>query len=260
MGLLDGTAGIVTGGASGLGRATALLAVHEGARVTVADIRDDAGAEAADALRAAGADARYVHADVTRADEMEALVATTTEAFGGLDWAVNNAVGGTGRFCQLHEIDDDTWDSTLAVCLKGVFHSMRAEIPAMLGGGGGAIVNVSTAGIFKGEAMLGAYIAAKGGVDALTKTAAAEYATRGIRVNSVAPGGFQTPQIEAYFRKFPAYRERTVATHAMRRLGTPEEVAEAVIWLASGRASFVTGSCLLVDGGVLVNSHLLDPA
>ena len=121
-----------------------------------------------------------------------------------------------------------------------------------------AVVNAQTAASqFKGEAFLGAYVAAKGGVDALTKTAAAEYAARGIRVNSVAPGGFETPALKRYFEKFPDFADRTVAQHAMRRVGKPEEVAESVVWLASERASFVTGACVQCDGGVLVNSHML---
>ena len=127
----------------------------------------------------------------------------------------------------------------------------------MLERGGGSIVNISTASVAKGEAFLAAYVAAKGGVEALTKTAAAEYSARGIRVNAVAPGGIKTPAIERYFRKFPEHEERTVAQHAMRRIGRPDEVAQSVVWLASDRASFVTGACLSCDGGVLVNSHLL---
>jgi NAD(P)-dependent dehydrogenase (short-subunit alcohol dehydrogenase family) len=119
------------------------------------------------------------------------------------------------------------------------------------------VVNITTASVFKGEAMLAAYAAAKGGVHTLTMTAAAEYAARGVRVNSVAPGGFETPAIARYFEQFPEFKERTVSTHAMRRLGKAEEIAQPVIWLASDRASFVTGSCILCDGGVLVSSHLL---
>jgi NAD(P)-dependent dehydrogenase (short-subunit alcohol dehydrogenase family) len=177
------------------------------------------------------------------------------ERFGRLDWACNNAVGG-GRFAPLEQIDDDNWTRTIDVCLKGGFNGLKYEIPAMLKNGGGSIINITTASVFKGEAMLGAYAAAKGGVHTLTMTAAAEYAARGVRVNSVAPGGFETPAIARYFEQFPELKERTIATHAMRRLGRPEEVAEPVIWLASDRASFVTGSCLLCDGGVLVRSHL----
>jgi NAD(P)-dependent dehydrogenase (short-subunit alcohol dehydrogenase family) len=134
---------------------------------------------------------------------------------------------------------------------------MKYEIPALLANGGGSIVNITTAGVVKGEAMLAAYVAAKGGVDALTRAAASEYSARGIRVNSVAPGGFETPALARYFERFPDKKQLTIATNAQRRLGSPEEVAEPVIWLASDRSSFVTGACVACDGGVVVNSHLL---
>jgi NAD(P)-dependent dehydrogenase (short-subunit alcohol dehydrogenase family) len=134
---------------------------------------------------------------------------------------------------------------------------MKYEIPAMLERGGGSIINIITASVAKGEAMLSPYVAAKGGVDALTKTGASEYAARGIRVNSVAPGGFETPAIMRYFEEFPEFKESTVRQHAMRRLGQPEEVAQPVVWLASDRASFITGASIVCDGGIMVNSHLL---
>lgn len=255
--MLEGRAGLVTGGASGLGRATCLLAAREGARVMVVDIDEDAGRETAELVGRAGGEADFCRADVTEADAVEAAVARTVERFGPLRFASNNAVGGAGAFTPLHEIDDRAWSRTIDVCLKGVFHGMKYEIPAMLAAGGGSIINISTASIFKGEAFLGAYVAAKGGVDALTKTGAAEYSARGIRVNSVAPGGFETPALTRYFERFPDRAEQTIRQHAMRRVGRPEEIAEAVVWLASDRASFVTGACLQCDGGVLVNSHLL---
>lgn len=254
--MLEGKVGIVTGAAQGLGRAIADLAAREGSRVVVSDVQDDAGEGVAEAIRQAGGDARYRSADVTRAGAVEALVASTTDRFGRLDWICNNAVGG-GRFGLLHETDDRAWTSAIDVCLKGVFHGMKYAIPAMLSGGGGSVVNITTSGLFKGEAMLGAYIAAKGGVDALTRSAAAEYSARGVRVNSVAPGGMETPAIQRYFEQFPDFAEKTIAQHAMRRLGRPEEVAEPVVWLASDRASFVTGACIVCDGGTLVSSHLV---
>jgi NAD(P)-dependent dehydrogenase (short-subunit alcohol dehydrogenase family) len=249
--------GLVTGAAQGLGRAVAELAVREGSRVVVSDIQDAKGEGVVRAIEAAGGEALFVHCDVAVAAEVEGLVARAVERFGRLDWACNNAVGGAGDFGPLHQIDDANWEHTQRVTLKGVFHGMKYEIPAMLSGGGGSVVNIITASVFKGEAMLGAYVAAKGGVHALTLTAAAEYSARGVRVNSVAPGGFETEAIARYFRKFPEFRERTIATHAMRRLGRPDEVAEPVVWLASDRASFVTGACIPCDGGVMVNSHLL---
>jgi len=257
MGLLSGKIGIVTGGASGLGRATALLAAREGSKVTVVDVNEEGGQETVDQIRHLGGEASFVHTDVSQADEVREMVAHTVGRFGRLDWASNNAAGGAGGFAPLHEIDEVTWNRTLDVCLKGVFLGMKYEIPAMIECGGGSIINISTASIFKGEAMLAAYVAAKGGVDTLTKTGAAEYATRGIRVNSVAPGGVETPALTRYMNQFPELRERIVATHAMRRFGRPEEVAEPVVWLASDRSSFVTGACIQCDGGVHVNSHLL---
>jgi NAD(P)-dependent dehydrogenase (short-subunit alcohol dehydrogenase family) len=257
MSLLQGKIGIVTGAAQGLGRAIAELAAREGALLLLADVQAEPGEAVAEAIRRAGNQAWFLQTDVSDAEQVEALVAGAVERFGGLDWICNNAVGGAGRFGPLDQIDDRNWTSTIDVCLKGVFHGMKFAIPAMLASGGGSVVNITTAGIFKGEAMLGAYIAAKGGVHALTLTAAAEYSARGVRVNSVAPGGIDTPAIRRYFDEFPEFEQQTVKTHAMRRLGRPEEVAEPVVWLASDRASFVTGSCITCDGGVMVNSHLL---
>jgi NAD(P)-dependent dehydrogenase (short-subunit alcohol dehydrogenase family) len=242
MGLLEGKVGLVTGAAQGLGRAVAMLAAREGSRVVLADVQDERGTAATSEVTDAGGEALFVHTDVSDAAQVEALVARTVQRFGRLDWACNNAVGGAGDFGPLDRVDERSWTRTIDVCLKGVFHGLKYQIPAMLEVGGGSVVNITTAGLFKGEAMLGAYIAAKGGVHALTLSAASEYASRGVRVNSVAPGGMETPALQRYFEKFPAFKERTIASHAMRRLGRPEEVAEPVVWLASDRASFVTGA------------------
>ena len=257
MGLLDGRVGIVTGAASGIGAATVQLAAREGARVVLADVQADAGEALAQAIRAAGGQALFVRTDVTRAAEVEALVARAVAEFGALHWASNNAAGGAGDFSSLVDTDERTWERTLAVCLTGVFYCMKYEVPALLAAGGGSIVNISSASTLKGHAYLAAYTAAKGGVEALTKTAAQELAVQGIRVNAVSPGGIETPAIARYFQKFPDVKQRTVDSHAMRRLGTPLELAEAVVWLASERASYVTGANLLVDGGSSVNSHML---
>lgn len=256
-GLLDGKVGMVTGAAQGLGEAIADLAAREGSRVLVVDVRDELGQAVADAIGARGGEAIYAHCDVTDGAQVEAAVSTAVSRFGRLDWLCNNAVGGAGGFAALVDIDEASWQRTVDVCLKGVFLGMKHAIPVMLASGGGSIVNITTSGLFKGEAMLGAYVAAKGGVHALTMAAASEYAARGVRVNSVAPAGMETRAIQRYFEKFPEFRGKTIATHAMRRLGRPEEVAEPVVWLASDRASFVTGACLVCDGGNLVNSHLL---
>ena len=257
MGMLEHRVGLITGAASGIGRATALLAAREGSALVLGDIQAAPGEAVAAEVRAAGGRALFVRTDVTSAVQVEALVAAATREFGALHWASNNAAGGGGDFAPLVATDEPTWERTLAVCLTGVFYAMKYEIPALLAAGGGSIVNISSASTLKGHAYLAAYTAAKGGVEALTKTAAAELATQGIRVNAISPGGIETPAIARYFKRFPDVREATVKSHAMRRLGTPEELAEAVVWLASDRASYVTGANLLVDGGSSVNSHML---
>jgi NAD(P)-dependent dehydrogenase (short-subunit alcohol dehydrogenase family) len=256
MGLLDGRVGIVTGAASGIGAATVTLAAREGARVVLADLHAEAGEALAKEIRANGGQALFVRTDVTQSTDVEALVTRTVSEFGALHWASNNAAGGAGDFSSLVETDDRTWEQTLAVCLTGVFYCMKYEVPAMLAAGGGSIVNISSASTLKGHAYLAAYTAAKGGVEALTKTAAQELSVQGIRVNAVSPGGIETPAIARYFKTFPDVYQRTVESHAMRRLGTPQELAEAVVWRASERASNVTGATLPVDGGSSVNSHM----
>ncbi len=257
MTMLKDKVGLITGAAQGLGAAVAELAAREGSRVVLTDIQEERGEAVAESIRKTGGEALFLRTDVSDAEQVAAAVARTQETFGGLDWLCNNAIGGAGDFGPLESIDDRNWTRTIDVCLKGVFHGMKFGIPAMLERGRGSVVNITTSGIFKGEAMLAAYVAAKGGVHAVTMAGAAEYSARGIRVNSVAPGGMATPAIERYFEKFPEFAEKTIGTHAMRRLGKPEEVAEPVVWLASDRASFVTGSCIVCDGGSLVNSHML---
>ena len=256
MGLLDGKVGLVTGAGSGVGRATAIMFAKDGAKVTVADRDVPAGQETVELIEAAGGTALFVEADVAVLEHVEAMVQATVDRFGGLHCASNNAAAGAG-FRFLPNIEKKAWDGALSVTLTGVWLCMKYEIPAMLASGGGAIVNIASLSGMRGEALQAAYSAAKGGVIALTKSAAAEYAQRGIRVNAVLPGGIRTPAIEQYFRKVPGALEATGAVHAMRRLGEPEEVADAVTYLCSDRASFITGHAMVVDGGVLVNPHTL---
>ena len=256
MGLLDGKVALVTGAGAGIGRATALAFAREGARVTVADVDERGGAETVRLIESAGGRALFARADVSDEAEVAAMVRATLEAFGALHCASNNAARGAG-FRVLTELRREDWDRALAVTLTGVWLCLKHEIPALLASGGGAIVNVASVSGLRGEATQAAYSAAKGGVLALTKSAAAEWAQRGIRVNAICPGGIRTDAIEAYFEHAPGVREATVAVHAMRRLGEPAEIADAIVWLCSERASFVTGHAMVVDGGVLVNPHTL---
>jgi NAD(P)-dependent dehydrogenase (short-subunit alcohol dehydrogenase family) len=233
--------GIVTGAGAGIGRATALGFAREGAAVVVADRDPQGGRETLRQLERSGAQALFVEVDVSRAEQVEALVAATLERFGALHCASNNAAAGAG-FHPLVELDEARWERAVAVTLKGVWLCMKHQIPALLASGGGSIVNIGSVSGMRGEALQCAYAAAKGGVLALSKTAAAEYAQRGVRVNVVAPGGVRTDAMEHYLSQVPGAREHTERTHAMRRLGEPEEIADAVIWLC---------------GGVLVNPHTL---
>ncbi len=256
MGLLDHKVGIVTGGGAGIGRATALLFAREGAKVTVAERDPRAGQDVVAEIAAQGGDAIFVHTDVSLPGDVEAMVERTLAEFGGLDCVSNNAAAG-GGYTRTADLDERTWDQTMAVTLKGVWLCMRAEIRAMLQSGGGSIVNIGSVSGMKGEAFLSAYSAAKGGVISLSKTAAAEYAEQGIRINVVCPGGIATDGMTDYLKRAPEVRDRTVNAHAMKRLGTPEEIAEAVTWLCSDRSSFTTGHVMVVDGGSLVKSHAI---
>ncbi len=256
MGLLEGKVGIVTGAGSGIGRATAIAFAKDGARVTVADRDAAGGRETVRRIEEAGKEALFVETDVAIPEQVEAMVRATVDRFGALHCASNNAAAGAG-FRLLTDIAKKAWDGAIAVTLTGVWLCMKYEIPAMLASGGGSIVNIASGSALKGEALQAAYCAAKGGVLALTKTGAAEYAQRGIRVNAICPGGIRTPAIEPYFDKVPGAREATIAAHAMRRIGEPEEIADAVVYLCSERASFVTGHVMVVDGGAQVNPHTL---
>lgn len=257
MGDLEGRSGLVTGAANGIGRATAKRAAEQGSFVLVCDVDEAGGRSCVEEIRAAGGRAEFVRSDISRERDVEAMVEAAGDLGGGLHWACNNAMGGSQAFGPLDQVSEEAWRSGLEVTLTGTFFCVKHEIRRMLDAGGGSIVNISSPSGLQGEAFLAAYSAAKGGVEALTKTAAAEYAARGIRVNSICPGGIETQAIARYFEHYPEIRDRTVATHAMRRLGRPEEIADAVVYLASDRSSFVTGHALWVDGGISVNSHML---
>jgi NAD(P)-dependent dehydrogenase (short-subunit alcohol dehydrogenase family) len=246
-GLMDGKAGLVTGAASGIGRACALRFAAEGAAVVVADLSEarEGGEETVARIHAAGGRAEFFACDVSRSAESEALVAHVVSRFGRLDFAHNNA--GIGVHRLLHETSDEDFDRVIAVNLRGTFLGLKHQIRQMLEqGSGGAIVNTSSNAGLRAVTMLSAYAASKHGILGLTKNAAVEYAERGIRINAVCPGAIMTPLMSA---QSPERQREILAPQAMTRFGDPAEVAAAVVWLCSDEASFVTGVALPVDAG-----------
>ena len=249
-GLLDGKVALVTGAASGIGRATALAMAREGANIVVADVVVEAGEETARLIREGGGEGRFIRADVSREAEVEALIGAAVDAYGRLDCAHNNA-GVEGVIARTADFTEELWDQVIDVNLKGVWLCMKHEIRQMLAQGGGAIVNTaSAAGLVGGPTA--PYSASKHGVVGLTKSAAIEYARLGIRVNAVCPGVIRTPMLQRAFRMSEQELEARMTTiEPIGRLGSPEEVAEAVVWLCSDAASFVTGVAMPVDGGLV---------
>ena len=247
-GRVDGKVALVTGGASGIGRATALTFAREGATLVVADMNEEGGQQTVHMITENGGEAIFVQVDVTSASAVEAMISKTVETYGRLDCAHNNAgIPGGGRALTA-EYAEDTWHQVIAVNLTGVWLCMKYEIPQMLSQGSGAIVNTASAWGLVGAPGASAYVASKHGVVGLTKTAALEYAQQGIRVNCVCPGVIHTPMTERGLSD-PELRARIIATEPIGRVGTPEEVAEAVVWLCSDATSFVTGHTMTVDGG-----------
>ncbi len=239
---------VVTGASAGIGRAAAFGFGREGAAVVVADVDVERGEKVAAEIDDLGGAALFVRTDVSQADDVAALIARTVERFGRLDYAFNNA-GTEGASAPTGECTLENWTRTIGVNLTGVFLCMHVEIAAMLETGGGSIVNNSSVAGLVGFAGIPAYTASKHGIVGLTKTAALEYATQGIRVNAVCPGIIATEMITRFTHGDPAAAGQLLQTEPVGRLGTPEEIADAVIWLCSERASFVTGQAIAVDGG-----------
>jgi NAD(P)-dependent dehydrogenase (short-subunit alcohol dehydrogenase family) len=247
MKALEDKVAIITGAAKGIGESTALLFAKEGAKVVVSDIDEENGKKVAEAIKNDGREALFVKSDASKPKDHEELVKKTVDAFGKLDIAVNNA-GIGGPLAQTAEYPVDDWDNVIKLNLSGVFYGTKYQIAEMMKNGGGSIVNIASILGQVGTANSPAYVAAKHGVVGLTKTAAIEYAQENIRVNAVGPGYIKTPLLDALDDETLEY---LVSQHPIGRLGKPEEVAEIILWLASDKASFVTGNYYAVDGGYL---------
>lgn len=244
---------LVTGGTSGLGRDAVLAFAREGARVTFTGRRRGPGEETLALVRDAGGIAQFVQADVSNPADTEAMVRACVDAFGGLDFAYNNAGTDGVPMVPTADYDKAVWDQVIGTNLTGVFLSMKYEIPAMLNRGGGVIVNMSAVAGFRGSRRVGAaYIASKHGVHGLTKTAALEYADQGIRVHAVCPAMIRTPMSAAGLLRDAAAEQRALGMHPVGRIGEPRDVSALVLWLCSAEATFMTGTMIPVDGGFLL--------
>lgn len=246
--VLKGQVAIITGAASGIGEASALLLAKEGAKITVSDINEEKGKAVGEKIKAAGGEAIFVKADTAKPEDSEKTVLATLKAFGRLDIAVNNA-GIGGESAPIGEYPIESWDKTIAINLSGVFYGMRYQIPAMLKNGGGSIVNMASVLGQVGFATSSAYVAAKHGVVGLSKNAALEYSAQGIRVNAIGPGFIKTPLLEENLNE--EQMGQITQMHPIGRMGKPEEVAELVLWLVSDKSSFVSGAYYPIDGGYL---------
>jgi len=243
---------LITGASSGIGEVAAHAFAGEGARVFLAARREEKGEGVAKSIRSKGGVATFFKADMQDRGQIRAMIQSCVDTYGGLDVALNNAGIEGGAFIQTHEYPVDTWDDVIAINLTGVWLCMRSQIPAMLASGGGSIVNMSSLAGVKGFGGSSAYAASKFGVEGITKAAALEYAQENIRVNSVCPAVIQTAMADRVFFSDGTQESRTqtAASHPMNRIGTPEEVVSAVLWLASDDSSFVTGESINVAGGL----------
>jgi NAD(P)-dependent dehydrogenase (short-subunit alcohol dehydrogenase family) len=250
MGRLDGKVALITGGASGMGMVASELFASEGAKVVLTDVTDDAGERVAGKIRSDGGDATYVHADVSSESDAKNMVDTAVETYGGLTVLYNNAGVMLDDDGSVHSTDESIWDTTLAINVKGVAHGCKYGIPAMIESGGGSVINVASFVAWMGAATSQtAYTASKGAVLAMTREMAVEYARKGIRLNALCPGPIDTPLL-AELLSDPDRRRRRFVHIPMGRLGQAEELAKAALFLASDDSSYMTGTSLIVDGGI----------
>jgi NAD(P)-dependent dehydrogenase (short-subunit alcohol dehydrogenase family) len=247
-GLVQGKVVLVTGGGSGIGRATGLKLAEEGATVMIADYVQEGGERTVKMIKDADGTASFVQADVSKASQVEAMVAQMVETYGRIDCAFNNA-GIEGATNATVNCTEEDFDRVIAINLKGVWLCMKYEIARMLKQGGGSVVNTASAAGLVGMPGAPAYVAAKHGVVGLTRTAALEYAAKNIRVNCVCPGAIRTPMLERVMDTVPGSEQWYIAGEPIGRMGKPDEIAEAVVWLLSDAASFVTGHPMAIDGG-----------
>ena len=248
--MTDQKVAIVTGGNSGIGRATAIALAREGAKVTVAARRASEGEETVRLVKEAGSDAIFVKTDVAIENDVRSLVEKTVDTYGRLDYAVNNAGIGE-KMTPLVEQTSEKFDQIMNTNVRGVWLSMKYEIPEMIKNGGGAIVNTSSGAGLVGFPQIPVYVASKHAVLGLTKSAPLEYAKSGIRINAIAPGGVETDMLMETVGDDYQFLETFKSMHPIGRIGSPEEIANAVVWLLSEKASFVLGHTLIVDGGIV---------
>ncbi len=239
---------LVTGASSGIGRATALAFAHEGARVVVADLREKDGEQTVELIRSRGGSAVFTRTDVSKPTEVAGLFERALKIYGRLDFAFNNA-GIEGVMASTMDCTEENWDRTIAINLKGVWLCMKHELAHMLPRKGGAIVNCSSVAGLVGFPQLPAYVASKHGIVGLTRCAALECAKQGVRINAVCPGIIRTSMVDRLTQEHPEMEAQLVAGEPIGRIGRPEEIASAVLWLCSDAASFITGQAIAVDGG-----------